>query len=167
MAGIGLGAAGDADADAVEGAAIIGEDGFHFADDGVDGLARVVGKNDDVLGDDPAAEVDDGDGCLRGVNVEGDDGALFVEVQEGGAPAAGEASSRAFNDPTLADERFDDKGDGAALQAGEPGEVCARERLAGTDEIEDEVSIDLARGLVRGAPIAGEGEADGRVACHT
>ena len=49
------------------------------------------------------------------------------------------------------------------MQAREPGEVGARERLMGANEIEDEVAVNLAGRLVRSAPIAGEAKRAGEL----
>jgi hypothetical protein len=139
-------AARQTDADAIEGLVAMRLD--ELANGGHKRLNRLVGVGrqvDDILCDDLAAEIGDGDGALGRMNVESNDSALVVELQKGGAAATREATCRTFENPLLFDEVFDDQGYRAALQAGDASEIGSRKRLARADEIEDEIPIDLAR----------------------
>ena len=49
------------------------------------------------------------------------------------------------------DELLDDQGDGAALQAGDAGEVGARDRVAFADQVEDDAAVDIAHHFTRSA----------------
>ena len=61
----------------------------------------------------------------------------------------------------LLDEILDYQGDRAPLQAGDPSNVRARQRLVDANEVEDEVAIDLPRRRVGRALAASEVESLG------
>src|SRR5438067_240728 len=78
-------------------------------------------------------------------DIGGEDDHGVVEREESGGTAPGASGHGAFGDPLFFDQLFDDGGDGAGLEAGGAGEVGARDGLLGTDDLEDDVAIDVAR----------------------
>ena len=111
-----------------------------------------------------AVGVGQGDGGLRGTDVDADDDAVVVEAQEGGPAAARQASGGSFEDPVAFDQVFDDEGDGAALQAGNAGEVGAGDGLLRADEVEHDAAVDVADAFSGGEMDAGfVGDGHGRI----
>ena len=66
-----------------------------------------------------------------------------------GPTAAREAPGGAFEHPVAFDQVLDDQRDGAALKAGEAGEIGARDRLLGADQIENRLAVDIADPFAR------------------
>src|SRR5438270_11438888 len=64
--------------------------------------------------------------------------------------AARQALRRAFDQPLFFKQLFGDERDGAALQAGEPCEIGARNLMTQAHQIEQDAAIDFARRLIAG-----------------
>jgi hypothetical protein len=60
------------------------------------------------------------------MNVERDYGSLVIQFQKRWSAAAGRSSRRAFKDPPLLDQIFDDQRNRAALQTRDAGKIGAR-----------------------------------------
>ena len=143
--GAGLEAAGQADADAFDLFSAAGaQEALDAFDDAVDGGLGIGGGGHHFLRRELAVGVGQGDGGLHWADVDADDDALVIEAQKGRAAAAREASGGAFEHPVLFDQLFDDEGNGAALQAGDAGEVGAGDGVPGADEVEDDAAVDVA-----------------------
>ena len=69
--------------------------------------------------------------------------------QKRGTAAARQASQWAFEHPALLNQLLDDQRDGAALQARGAGQVGARNRLPGADQVEHDPAVDIADHLAR------------------
>src|SRR6202034_4653069 len=108
------------------------------------------GERNDGASEQAAIEIDDGDDGLAGMNVDRDGNEILIEADEGGAAAARRRGDGALADPVLANELLDYLRDGTALQAGAAREIGARDGLAGADEFEDDVAIDVSRGFAGG-----------------
>ena len=76
--------------------------------------------------------------------------------EQSGTPASWALRGVAFGDRLLFDELLGDGGDGAGLQAGDAGQVGARYRLSGSDQFQNEVSINVASDLAGGEFRVGE-----------
>ena len=126
-----------------------GAHGLHGVHDFGDGARRFRDEGDGFAGEEASVEVDEGDDGLIGANVGDEDDHGVVEGEEGGGAAAGWARHGAFGDPLFADQLLDDGGDGAGLEAGGAGEVGAGDGLLRTDDLEDDVAIDVTRVLAR------------------
>ena len=150
-------AAGKTDADAIEGLFLVRSDELADAgNDGIERLACIGGKHNDILGNDLSAEIGDSNGGLRRMDVECDDGTLIVELDECGTAATGKSASGALQYPMVSDKLFDDERDGAALETGEPREIGPGDGRAGANEIEEQVPVDLTRSLIGGGLFAGK-----------
>ena len=71
--------------------------------------------------------------------------ALGVDVQEARPAAAREEPELAFVDPALDDQLVDDGRDGAALQAGSPGQIGPGQRFVPANQAERDSTVDLPR----------------------
>ena len=71
-------------------------------------------------------------------------------MQEARPPPTRSPADGAFSDPAFIDELIHDRGNGAALETGQPGQIGARHRIVPADEVQRDPAIDLARGLARG-----------------
>ena len=81
------------------------------------------------------------------MNVDGDGNQIFIEPDQGWTPAAGRGCDGAFAHPLFADELLDDLRDGAALESGAACEIGARDGLAGADDLQDDIAVDVPRGF--------------------
>ena len=61
---------------------------------------------------------------------------LRIDVEERGLAAAHGIAGRALDDGAVFEQVVDDQADGAAADAHGAGQVGARERLAGADEVQ-------------------------------
>ena len=86
---------------------------------------------------------------LRRAYVHADDDALVVQPQKRGTASTGEPAGGALQNPLLLDQLFDDQRYGAPLQARYAGQVRARNRLPGPDEVQDDAAVDIADHLAR------------------
>src|SRR5437899_1301820 len=123
----GVGAAGKTDADAIERFVAMGRHQLaNCRDDALDRLIRIGRQRDDILSDDLAAKIGDDNCRLRGMNIERDYGSLVIQFEKSRSASAGRSSRRAFKDPLLLDQIFDDQRNGAALQTGDAGKIGTR-----------------------------------------
>ena len=84
-------------------------------------------------------------------HVHGDDRApLRVDVEECGLSAANGAAAGALDDQAALQQVADEEADAAAPHAHRPREVGTRDRLIGANEIEHDLTIDLARRALGG-----------------
>src|SRR6202011_1741382 len=143
--GFGIDAAGHADADAFEGAvAVGGAHGFHAVDDLGDGTRGLGDEGHGFAGEEAAVEVDEGDDGLVRTDVGDENDHGVVERKKSGGAATWAARHGAFGDPFFFDQLLDNGGDGAGLQAGGAGEVGAGYGLLRTDDLKDDVAVDVA-----------------------
>ena len=166
VAGGGVDAAGETEADAFEGAvgvlfAELEEGGGEIADAG----GGAGGDGDGGAGEDATVDVDGGDDGAAEVNVCDEHGELVVEGDLGGAAAAGGLDGFAFADPAFFEKLLDDGGDGAVLEAGVAGEIDACDGLELADELEDDVAVDLTGELGGGDLHVGEVANDAMGSC--
>jgi len=146
--GLGVDAAGHADADTFEGAvAVCRSHGLHAMDDFCNGTRGFGDQRDGFAGEEAAVEVDESDDGLVGTDVGDENDHGVVEREKSGRASPRAACHGAFSDPLFFDELFDDGGDGAGLQTGGAGEVGARYGLLRTNNLEDDVAVDVARVL--------------------
>ena len=110
------------------------------------------------LHDESRVEPGEPDPRGAGSQIDRDDaGPLDVQVQETWtASARGDAAGGTFSDPPLANELIDDRGHGAALQAGSAREIGPRHRLMTSDDVERDAPVDVTRGLTGGESEIGE-----------
>jgi hypothetical protein len=120
---------------------------LHALDDAADGPLRVCVEHNILAGEKTSVQVNDRDDCAMRAHVRDQHDELVVEREQCRAASPGPGDDAAFIDPPLVQELFRDQRDGAWLQAGEPGEVRAGNRLPRADEFEDDVPVDVARNL--------------------
>src|SRR5580704_10383757 len=95
------------------------------------------------------------------MNIESDHRALMIQLQKSGPASTRRPSRRSLENPFFLDQVFDDQRHCAALQAGDASKIRARERLARSDQVEDQVPVYLARRLIRCALPASKGKPRG------
>jgi hypothetical protein len=71
-------------------------------------------------------------------------------TEKGGLAASNGFAGRSFEDELLFEEFVDDDADRPATNAHRTCEVSARNRLAGADEIQRDLAVDVARRALRG-----------------
>ena len=144
--------AGRADADPEEGGPVIGAQGVDKLEDELDGGFAVPSFEGQVdRAEDLAAQVDDGAAELRLAEVEPDQvAAVGGDAQQDRRLAAARAATTDLLDQALVDERADEVADRGSRQAGEPGQVGARERAVIVEGAQDQLLIERSRLLVRG-----------------
>jgi hypothetical protein len=166
VAGGGVYAAGEAEADAFEGAvgvlvAEVEESGGEVAH----ASGGAGGDGDGGVREDAAVDVDGGDDGSAKVDVGDEHGEFVIEGDLGGTATAGGFDGFAFADPAFFKELLDDRGDGAVLEAGAAGEVDASYGLEFANELEDDVAIDFAGELGGGDLHVGEVANDAMGGC--
>ena len=99
-----------------------------------------------------AHQVGDEDVSARGANVDADDAAFArVDVKKSRAAATADGFAEcAFEDERLAEEFADEEAGDAAADVHEAGEVRARDWLMSTNEVQRDLTINLARGAAPG-----------------
>lgn len=150
-------AAGHADADAFKGlVCVAGAEEGDLPDDAVHGGLSVGDGHDGFTGEKAAAEIDDGEDGSIGPEVqgEGDDG--VVDGEHDGGAAARALDDCALADPAFFNQLLDDGSYGAGLEAGELGEIDAGDGLTETDELKDDIAVDLPGDLAGGELDGGE-----------
>ena len=148
---------GEADSDAIEGLFFVrGDKLANAGNDSSEGLASIGWEDDDVLRYDFSAEISDSDGGLRRMNVERNDGAMIVELNERGAAATWKTACSSLQYPTVCDEFFNNKRDRAALKAGKARKVCPRDGRARADEIKEQIPVDVPGSFVGSGLFAGK-----------
>src|SRR5664280_94031 len=71
-------------------------------------------------------------------------------MEKRGLASARQVAYRTFHHPTFGDQLFSDRGDGAALQAGMPGQFSAGDGLVFANQVQDDSPIDIASRFARG-----------------
>ena len=100
--------------------------------------------------EDLAAQVDDGTAELRLAEVEPDQVATVGrDAQQDRRLAAARLATTDFLDQAVVDERADEVADRGPRQAGEPGQVGAREGTLIVEGAQDQLLIERSRLLVR------------------
>jgi len=118
---------------------------------------RSPGCRQRLLTDKARVETGETNGCRCRPKIDSDDSrSAFVEMKKLGPAPAGGATARTLGDPSLLDELFGDRRDGASLQARMARQVGARDRLVAAGEIEKDTPVDIARGLARSHLKVGE-----------
>ena len=98
-----------------------------------------------LLKREPRIEVGETNGRDVGTQLDGDRGDAFgVDAQEPRPAAARQDSQLALIDPPLADQLFDDRGYGAALEARSTRHVSAGQGLVAADQAESDAPVDPA-----------------------
>ena len=84
-----------------------------------------------------------------------DDGAAArVDVEERRLAAADRLAGRPFENELAGQQLVDDQRDRGPAHAHRPGEIGARDRLPGADQVQDDAAVDLAAGASGGDPEA-------------
>ena len=142
---------GCADADAEPRGLLTGTEGVHELHDELDGgvavgtLEREVDRAEDL-----AMQIDDRAPELRLAEVETDHVATVGgDAQQDRRLAPARPAAADLLDQAVADQRADKVADGGASQAGEPGEVGARERAVVVQGAQDQLLVERPRLLVR------------------
>jgi hypothetical protein len=84
------------------------------------------------------------------MNVNRDCHQTFVQSHQRWSASARQRTHCAFAHPILTDELLHDLRDCASSQARTPRQVGARNGLAGSDQLEDDIAVDDPRCLTRG-----------------
>ena len=113
-------------------------------DDSFDRGLGIGGGRHHFLGSEFSVDVRQRHGDLKRPDIDSDDDAIVIEAQKCRPPAARQPSRGTFQDPVAFNELLDDQRNGAALQAGNAGEVGAGDRLLGTNQVEDGSAVDIA-----------------------
>src|SRR5262249_41043193 len=122
-------------------------DGIHQA---VAGALGIGGRGHHLLRSELAVGVGERDGGLRRPDIDADDHALIVEAKKSGTTSTRQAAGGTLDDPILLDQLLYDQRDGAALEAGEPRQIGARDRMARAHQVEDDAPVDIAHYLAGG-----------------
>jgi hypothetical protein len=85
------------------------------------------------------------------MDIQSEHTSLTVQIQEPGSSTAWKPAHRSLDNPALGEQFLNNKGDGASLKPRGPGKVGARNRLPGSDLVENEIPIDLPGNLIRRA----------------
>ena len=144
--------AGRADADTEEGGPVIGAQGVDELEDELDGGVAVPSFEGQVArAEDLATQVDDGSAELRFAEIEADQVAAIRgdAQQDRRLASAGSAAADLF-DQAVVDEAADEITDGRSRQAGQSGQVGARQRAVVVQGAQNELLVERSRLLVRG-----------------
>ena len=114
------------------------------------GALGVGGKRNGLTRKEASVEVDDREDRLTRPQVGDERHEFRVEREHRRAATAWALGSGAFGDPAFLEQLLDDCGDRARLQAGEPGQLGAADRLIRADQLEHDVAVDVTRHLARG-----------------
>ena len=88
---------------------------------------------------------------LTRTHIDGDDRAApRIDVEKRGLAAADGLARGPFDDEATLEQIADEETDAAAAHSHGAGEVGARDRLVGADEIQHDLAVDLARGALGG-----------------
>jgi hypothetical protein len=92
--------------------------------------------------------------CKRGshrTNINSDDAdALLIQMQKARAATSRRAAVGALSNPTFVDQLLGNRRDGAALKSRLARQVGTRNRLTGTNQIEHDAPINIARRFAGG-----------------
>lgn len=113
----------------------------------------ILRRDDRFLGDDIAAKIRHGNPGQAGMDIEGQYPTLAVDVEKGRPAPTWNLPSGAFDYPAFVQQFFNNERNRAALQPRTTRQVCPRDGLPDSNLIEDEIPVDLARHLVRCAPM--------------
>src|SRR5438045_1565485 len=83
------------------------------------------------------------------MNIDRDRQQIFVEPHHRWSAASRERTHRAFAHPILVDQLLHDLRNGASSKARTPGQIGTRNRLAGSDQFENDVPVDDPGRLTR------------------
>src|SRR5262249_4310308 len=99
-----------------------------------------------------AHQIGDEDVSARGANIDADHAALArVDVEKSWSAATADGfTERAFEDQRLAEQFAHEEAGDAAADVHESGEVRARDWLMSTNEVQRDLTINLARGAAPG-----------------
>jgi hypothetical protein len=143
---IGIDAAGHADAYAFEGTITVRcAHGLHALHDLGNGACRLGDERHGFACEEASVEIDERDDGLMGSDVCNQNDHGVVERKKSRGAATGTARHGAFGDPLFFDQLLNDGGDCAGLQPGRAGKIGTSYRLLRSDNLEDDVAVDVTR----------------------
>src|SRR6202012_388527 len=92
------------------------------------------------------------------MNIQRNHSPLMIQFKKSRSASAWWPPRRPLQNPLILDQIFDDQRDRAALQTRNSRKICTRERLTRSNEIKDEVPVDLTRCFIRRALPASKSE---------
>ena len=110
----------------------------------------IGGRRHRFLRAEPAVDVRQRDGDLNRPQVDADNHAVVVQAKKRRTPSARQAAGGALNHPVVLHQLLHDEGHRAALQAGSPRQIGARDWLARADQVQNDPFIDVAHHLAGG-----------------